>query len=725
MKINLTVGLILGVAVSLTKASGFLQDHLAPTDFSRFGNTWLQEWVEHGTYKLPSSKCCFCLAQDGNCIWVGTSAGALRYTPRDDVWELFKVDDDWGMEYAVNFGAKNPTDEWWRDKKKQKEFAEKWMRNSVEKIVVLSPGNVWVDMVTGVMVIQGDRKTIYPFVQDALEAIYHSPLRATLSKVVDVDKAGRIWWLKEEWDKSYIIYRDLHCYDGTAWKRDEGIGFKRSSGDDPNAHYIIDDVLADAQGNLWACDLFGIYLYQANSWTRVLEDIGYNQLRLGTGGIIWAFGDGVLARHSANKWEVIRPQETLNFRVWGNYGLPLDREEVVLETSDNKLWFTAYEEVDMVSQGKFWCFDGTNFSQVGFSPTAAVIGPKGQAFAVSGGSILCYEKGKWNKLPRPKFPSFKGGDNSWLISDILVSNDNKVFIATPCEGLLEYQKGTWKRKLCDKEKTTSKQEMTEAVSTKSEVEQFFSGQGSGIAPPALIEQCYRGYMEGEGKQLIKATDQQLAEHIANSENKAVAISYYRLLCRKKENVANAALYKRIINMNAGDTKVREFLPMEIASYGEPAATVLLDVVKNGTPEQCILAINAIGSMGSSKLIDKLFGVLSYPNKLDARYYYPLVIAAISNGDQRGMELLIELATGERPCDPNKQDASCQRYRALLEKAVKGYDDIPSDWSVEKWKLWWKKHRSNWKPSGDLYALPPATATAMQKVYKAVAEKIEK
>gem|GEM_PF-4567625 len=721
----LFICLVLG---SYAESSILLQDHNVPEKESAQGL-----WAErHSYYLLPNPDCCRSLAQDGNYLWVATSAGVVRWNLKENTYRLFKADDDWSTEYAEKLGMLGVYDDstnWGSDKARQ--YLKKWVTNAVEKVIVLSPGHVWVDTLKGAMIIHGGSKATYASVEDALAAIYHTELRPTLNKVVAMDKNEHLWWVKRTGDLYTETVRVLLHYDGTAWKSDEQVGITRVPGMGQH-YYNINDILVDAQGNLWACNFRGIYQRTENHWQQALREAryGYGEMRLGTSGTLWAFDSGALARFTGNRWEVFKGQGRYkDFRLPGPY---MGEQAVVLETPDGKLWFEAsFVGSDTYA---FVCFDGKRFSRASFCPVAAMSNNAGQTFAASVDRLFSYDNGKWKQLATPPFrilrliSLFGVGQKAKIIDDILVAEDGAVYVAAEREGLFRYQNGSWKRMSCDKAKQETKsieQDVAEGMAKMSEEERFLV-LGVGPVPEALVKKMHKAYVGGEGKELIKAGDQQLAEHVVQGKDSTSAISYYRLLSRNRK-LAKASLHKKIEGMCASDYG-EGWISLEIASYGPPVIEILLKIAKMGTAEQRALAIDSLSFMRDPKVVDELFGILGDLEKLDSLSYLRFARAAIMVGNPKGMDLLIEAATAERKEEKSNEfkiDDVRRTCREELNRVTQAYDDVPREWSAEKWKAWWEKHRDTWKPSVNLSANQLlAGFKAQHKVFREVAKRLE-
>ena len=54
-----------------------------------------------------------------------------------------------------------------------------------------------------------------------------------------------------------------------------------------------------------------------------------------------------------------------------------------------------------------------------------------------------------------------------------------------------------------------------------------------------------------------------------------------------------------------------------------------------------------------------------------------------------------------------------------------FQDVPDDWSSEKWNMWWQKHSGSWRTSGKyLDPMLVDSVKAQQRLLETVAEGIE-
>ena len=147
-------------------------------------------WVTMSMSNPPSSDRCLSLAQDGDDLWVGTTAGAVRFSSTGPTARLFRRDEDWPIDSKEERGIskRGQGSDW----DAQVAFFKKWAKNAVEKVVVLSPGAVWVDLYSGVMIVRDNRKQVFASTEKALAALYATDLKSALAKVANVDRDGHL-----------------------------------------------------------------------------------------------------------------------------------------------------------------------------------------------------------------------------------------------------------------------------------------------------------------------------------------------------------------------------------------------------------------------------------------------------------------------------------------------------------------------------------------------------
>ena len=690
-----------------TGIADLLWDYNVAEDYQRLS--------EFSSYSPPSLDCCFCLEMDGNSLLVGTSEGVMCWNLQEDKIKIFKTDANWEGEYARTLRDTN-----------EKSYVEKWLSNSVERIVVLSPGQIWVDMFKGVLVIRDGQEVYYASLEEALQSLYNSDLKKLLRKVAAVDINEHLYLLKGK-KKGSIDISILKYYDGTVWKEeqsrlcDKGRAFSQKK-------FI--DVAADVKGNIWACGYEGILQRRGNCWD-IVEGGGYAKFWLGNDGALWALGWGKLAKLEDGSWKVYKKGQGTYKDFSGVSQYYLSPPPVIFQTPDNRLWFAA----SINDEGRVVCFDGRAFGQDSFCPLAVTSNSRGQIFVASGERLFSYNKGKWEQISIPYLKKRGAGSSpveGVMIRDILVSENGTIYVATMYYGVLRYEGGKWDKMSFNKYKIESQSaedflsaQIEKAKMSMSESDRFLM-TGVGPVPEELMEKIYQAYVEGEGEELIKASDQQLAEHIVQGKDSVSAISYYRLLSRNKK-LAKASLHKKIEVMCTSDYG-EGWISLEIASYGPPVIEILLKIVKTGTAEQRALAIDSLSFMRNPKVVDGLFDILGDLQNLDSLSYLRFARAAIMVGNPQGMDLLIEAATAERKGEKlNKfrMDDVRRTCREELNRVIYAYDNVPSDWSVEKWKAWWKKHRDTWKPSVNLSANQLLAGFKVQhKVFREVAKRLE-
>lgn len=678
------------VAIGQIGVADVLWDYNVAEDYQRLS--------EFSMYNPPSIDCCFCLAIDGNNLLIGTSMGVLCWNQQEDKIEIFKTDTNWGGEYARTLRDAN-----------EKNCVEKWLSNSVEKIVVLSPGQIWVDMFKGVLVIRDGQEVYYASFEEALQSLYSSDLKKLLRKVVAVDSNEHLYLLKGE-KEGFIDSSVLKYYNGAVWEEeqsrlcDNGNTFSRKK---------FLDIIADAKGAIWACGHEGIFQNRGNCWD-IVERGGYAKFWQGSDGILWAFGRGKLAELEVSGWKVYKGHgKNKDFSVLQHY---LHPQPVILQTPDSKLWFAAIINYE----GKAVCFDGKEFGQDSFYPLSATSNKKGQIFVASGERLFSYDKGKWEQILIPCLKKRGAGshpDEGWMIRDILVNEKGTVYVATVYDGILRYDGGKWDRlswKENGHQKNASGKEADEKSKLSSD-EQWLASGGVGPVPEGLIQKMYRSYIESEGRDFIKATNEQLSKHIVNIEDNGSVISYYRLISRDKK-LANVS-FREMIKTLCSSGRTGEFTSAQIACFGPQTVDVLLDIAKTGTEQERVLAIDSLAFMKDPNVVDKLLEMLDDSNKLEELSYFRLVRMAIASGKPEGMSLLIQGAATEG----KYQEA----YQTELDRVTSTFQDVPNGWSLEKWRMWWQKHRSSWQPCGDyLDPMLVNSVKAQQRLLEVVAEKIE-
>lgn len=137
----------------------------------------------------------------------------------------------------------------------------------------------------------------------------------------------------------------------------------------------------------------------------------------------------------------------------------------------------------------------------------------------------------------------------------------------------------------------------DGISKFSPDDRWLATGGVGPIPESLIQKMYQFYIAGEGKDLIKMTNEQLSKHIVNIKDNNSIISYYRLVNRDKK-LANISLRKMITFLcNPGVSG--EFTSMQIACFGPQAVDVLLDTAKTGTEKERALAKESLAFMKDS------------------------------------------------------------------------------------------------------------------------------
>ena len=250
------------------------------------------------------------------------------------------------------------------------------------------------------------------------------------------------------------------------------------------------------------------------------------------------------------------------------------------------------------------------------------------------------------------------------------------------------------------------------------------------APSDIIETAYQDYAKGEGKELLKATNEQLANDIINGNDVSAIISYYRLVSRDSSTKAELNLGKRLTTICSADGEPW-IIQMQLAIYGQPAVKHLLKIVETATMKQRRAAVSGLAWHPDQDVVNDLLKLLENPEiKKDNITYISLCEVAIQNGDSKGVDYLIKAATAESG-DKSAKDIENEELRELcrnsLQEMIGQYDDLPDGWSAEKWNSWWNKHRATWTPSQSVPKSEEMTAGIRQShdLFRQIAGKLEK
>ncbi len=339
----------------------------------------------------------------------------------------------------------------------------------------------------------------------------------------------------------------------------------------------------------------------------------------------------------------------------------------------------------------------------------------------SGERLFSYNKGIWEQIPIPYLKKRGAGSSSVevvMIRDILVSESGTIYVATMYYGVLRYEGGKWDRLSWKKNKLeqigASEEEPDEGSNLPPD-EQWLATGGIGPVPEALIQEMYQSYIEGEGKYLIKATNEQLSKHIVDMKDNGSVVSYYRLVGRDKK-LANVSLRKMIQALcNSGG--VGEFTGMQIACFGPQAFDTLLDIAGTGTEQERVLAIDSLAFTKDPNAINRLLEMLDDHDEFDKLFFVRLARIAVACGKPEGMSILIQGATTKGKYQ--------KAYQTELGTVTSLFQDVPAAWSLEEWTMWWQKHCSSWQPSGEyLDPMLVNSVKAQQRLLEIVAKKIE-
>jgi len=647
-------------------------------------------WVTLSMSNPPSSDRCLCLAQDGDDLWVGTTAGAVRFSLTGPTVRLFRRDEDWSADCkeARDISRKGRYSDW----DAQVPFFKKWARNAVEKVVVLSPGAVWVDLYSGVMIVRDSRKQVFSSTEEALAALYATDLKSALGKVVSVDRDGHLWLFRQTGNVLGIA--EIRRFDGQTWETTD-----RFDQRDVTSRQLY-DVKSDQEGVLWACGRGGIYRRAEGTWQSAFRvEHSFEHLYSTTSGALWAFGIGRIARFKDNRWEEFEAQYrcedlSLPFPYYGCEVPP------VIETSDGGLWFVGISETTIMLVG----FDGESFRPAaGLQNISATARDKqGRVWASTGQRLWYCEKGKWEQLsqparlkafkiaPRRGFGMFASGGEERIIRDMHFAPNGTLYLAT-IHGLYEHTKQRW-----------SQIPLAASLQPAGPGPRVTDGRDENSRPADVVQASYKAYVANEGKELIEATDDQLAEDVKNGPwGVSPMISFYRLSLSDKAR-AEQCLESRIISdVERARGAEPWIIQMHLASYGPSAVGPLLKMAKSGEPESGEHAVGALALMDDPDVVDELLKLIDTANKPDLIIYLHVARAAAAVGKPKGIDLLIEGATEDFEEESSGND-SFMMFRKVCRGEVLRFlgqhNGMPENWSREKWNEWWKSYRDTWKLS---------------------------
>jgi len=211
-----------------------------------------------------------------------------------------------------------------------------------------------------------------------------------------------------------------------------------------------------------------------------------------------------------------------------------------------------------------------------------------------------------------------------------------------------------------------------------------------------IASAYKEYIEGEGKNLLKATDDQLARDIVSGSRESISplISYYRLLLRD-EKWAKKCLSKQIAAIVKGGVGHEHWITeMQLVSYGESAIEPLLRIADTGTPEERQIAVAVLYLVSDLAVTNELIKLLDRPDvRKDSVTCMMICEMAITAGKTEVVDFLIEAATAK---SIGKGDFEARQLRnksrQMFIELTAEYEDTPEDWSERSWNQWWGKRR---------------------------------
>ena len=224
-----------------------------------------------------------------------------------------------------------------------------------------------------------------------------------------------------------------------------------------------------------------------------------------------------------------------------------------------------------------------------------------------------------------------------------------------------------------------------------QVEQEDLGKLSGEA----IESAYKDYIEDEGKDLIKATDDQLAKDIVSGSKTIVSplVSYYRLLLRD-ERRAKKCISKQVqAIVKEGVGKEHRTTKMLLPLYCDLAVEPLLRIADKGTPEERQIAVGVLRLIPDPIISNKLIGLLDRDDiRKDSITSIAICEIGIRSGNPKAIDFLVDAATSEFMIDEDFEasqlrDKSRQIFMEIFTECI----DSPEDWSKESLGEWRKRH----------------------------------
>ncbi len=644
-------------------------------------------WVTVSMINPLSSDRCLCLARDGDDLWVGTTAGAVRFSSTGPTARLFRRDEDWSINCKEAKGISKKSD--YADWDARVAFFKKWAKNTVEKVVVLSPGAVWVDLYSGVMIVRNNRKQVFASTEKALAGLYATDLKSALGKVANVDRDGHLWLFRQTGEDP-LGFVEIRFFDGRSWATTDRF-------DPYDVAMQLHDLTVDQEGIVWACGSQGIYRRIDNTWERVLEGEGFFcRLYSRTGRVLWAFGGGSIARFKDNQWEEFETQYRSEHLASPCYSRA---DQLVFETSDGRLWFDSFTEA---ASALLMGFDGERFRPAAGLQNLSATAPdrQGRVWASTGQRLWYYEKGKWEQLPLPAslkafkitprrgFGMFATGGETPSIKDMHFARNGTLYLAT-VDGLYERSKQEWSR--------ISLAALLEPAGPGPRVP---DSRDEHRRPANVVEANYKAYVAKEGKDLIEATDDQLAEDVKSGPpGVSPMISFHRLNLRDKARAEQCLESRIIADVEKAGNGEPWIIQTQLASYGPSAVGPLLKMAKSGEPESRKHAVAALALMADPDVVDELLKLVDGANKPDPNVCLHVARAAAAVGHPKGIDLLIEGATKDSKEESSGND-SIMMFREACRRDVLRFleqqDGMPEDWSREKWNGWWKNHRDTWK-----------------------------
>jgi hypothetical protein len=209
----------------------------------------------------------------------------------------------------------------------------------------------------------------------------------------------------------------------------------------------------------------------------------------------------------------------------------------------------------------------------------------------------------------------------------------------------------------------------------------------------MMAEAYKEYIQGEGKKLVKATNEELEQDITTGEEESAVISYYRLLSRN-DKLAKGRLAERIRGVVKEAVGEEHWMTnMELAFYGQPAVEPLLRIATTKGGEERQIALEALYSVPDANVAEELTNLLVTPDfKKDVSASLMICDIGLRAGREEAMDFLIKAGTGKFQSEGEPEaEELMDESRAMLIEMTRDYEDTPETWSEHEWIKWWKTH----------------------------------